>query len=168
MANRDNPSGFTPIGTINGSNYSTRRFKLSGSANRIFVGDAFRLTADGVAHASASQRAAGVSLEDAAASATGDILGVPVEGVIFRVQSTGNTVEADIGQLADSTATTGDTATGRSNQELDFADQGTSDSALRIIDKDDRPDNAWGTNVDLLVMFYEHEFTTADEATPGV
>ena len=168
MANRDNPSGFTPIGTINGSGYSTRRFKLSGSSNRIFVGDRFRMTADGVAHASASQRVVGVSLEDSAASATGDIVGVPVGDIVFRVQSNGNTVEADIGQLADPTATTGDTATGRSNQELDFTDQADTDSALRIIGKDDRPDNAWGTWVDLLVMFYEHEFITADQSTPGV
>jgi len=168
MANRDNPSGFTPVGTINGGNYSTRRFKLSGSANRIFVGDAFRLTADGVAHASASQRVIGVSLEDVAASATGDILGVPVGGVIFRVQSTANTVEADIGQTADPLMTTGNTATGRSRQELDHSTLNTTDQALRIIDKDDRPDNDWGTNVDLLAMWYEHELTEADESTPGV
>ena len=167
MANRDNPSGFTPVSTLTGGGYSTRRYKLSGSSNRIFVGDRMRLTADGVAHASASQRVVAVSLEDAAASATGDIVGVPVMGVLFRVQSDGNTVEADIGQLANPTATTGNTATGRSNQEFDFSDQGTSDKALRIIDKDDRPDNAWGTWVDLLVQFYVHEYTEADEGTPG-
>lgn len=170
MPNRDAPRGFYPKGTLIGGNYSTRRYKLSGSSGAIFVGDTLTLTADGVAVAAAGNRVVAVSLEEAAANTTGDILAIPVMGVLFMVQSSGSTVEADIGQLADVLATTGDTVTGRSRQELDQSTQGTADRQLRIIDIDDRPtdDNNFGTNVDLLVQFYEHEYTEADEATPGV
>ena len=171
MANRDNPSGFTPIGTLNGGNYSPRRYKLSGSSGAIGIGDALAQGANGVAVITATgDRVAAVSLEQSAANATGDILAVPVPGVMFRVQADGNTIEEDIGQLADIVVTTLNTTTGRSNHELDTSVQSTATQVLRIIDKDDRPvdDNDWGTWVDLLVTFQENEYVNTAAGTPGV
>ena len=88
--------------------------------------------------------------------------------LVFGIQSNGSTVAADVGQLADHVATAGDDLTGQSKHELNASDQGTSNSGLRILGKIDRPDNDWGTNVDLEVMIFEHEFSRDDPATPGV
>ena len=38
----------------------------------------------------------------------------------------------------------------------------------RVLGKIESPDNAYGTNVNLIVQAYEHELTAADHSTPGV
>jgi hypothetical protein len=45
---------------------------------------------------------------------------------------------------------------------------GTGDAGFRVLGKIEQPDNAYGTNVNLIVQPYEHEYAQADQSTPGV
>jgi len=81
--------------------------------------------------------------------------------LVYGVQSAGSTVQDDIGNLGDLVAGAGSTTTGLSAFELNgttTADQAT----FRVIGKLATPNNAWGTNVNLLVTPYEHEFTVTE------
>jgi hypothetical protein len=86
---------------------------------------------------------------------------------VFGVQSAGSTVAADVGNIGDHVAGTGSTTTGLSAHELNGTTS-TSDAGFRVLGKIDSPDNAYGTNVNLMVQPYEHELTMADHSTPGV
>ena len=87
--------------------------------------------------------------------------------ILFGVQSAGSTVAADVGNIGDHVAGTGSTTTGISAHELNGTTS-TSDAGWRVLGKIESPDNAYGTNVNLIVQAYEHELTAADHSTPGV
>jgi len=89
-------------------------------------------------------------------------------GALFRCQSDTGTTVAESARFATAnhTAGSGDTTTAVSRHELDASDIGTG-LQLRIVDKIDEPDNAWGeAHVDLLVMFNECLFNSP-AATPA-
>ena len=87
--------------------------------------------------------------------------------IIFGVQSAGSTVEADIGELSNHVAGTGSTVTGRSGHELNGSSSSGA-AGFRILGKIDAPDNAYGTNVNLEVQIFEHEYAEHSQGTPGV
>ena len=82
------------------------------------------------------------------------------------IQADGAIAEADVGLNADTTAEVGNATNGTSTQELDSATELTTAALqLRIWGKVDDPDNAWGTNVKLLVTVNEHAFFGAQDFT---
>ena len=74
--------------------------------------------------------------------------------IVFAVQTAGAGLFADNGALFDLTATAGSTATGRSNQEMNQA--ASTIDQFRQIGLVKKPDNAWGANAEVEVMFHLH------------
>jgi len=76
--------------------------------------------------------------------------------IIYGIQADGNTTVADRFATFPIVIAAGNTTTKISNCELDTT--GGSGDELKILDKIDRPDNDWGTNVDLEVVINDHAF----------
>ena len=187
MANTDAPRGFWPVrhltgGTIRASEYTI----ASAYATAIFMGDMVKLVAGGgIEIAAAGARVIGVFQGVEYTNPAGDVVfsnnwpagqaGTNIKAVVyddpnivFGVQSAGSTVAADVGNLGDHVNTAGSTSTGQSNQELNGTTS-TAYAGFRVLGKIGAPDNDWGTNVNLEVQVYEHEFGASLEATtPGV
>ncbi len=168
MANRDAPRGAAPVRHLTGGEIRTNPYKVdSSNATAIRIGDFVKLEADGhIAVAAAGDRLLGVS--NGYVAALTEDTDFPIyddPNIIFVIQANGSLAEANIGDLADILATAGSDI--QSAHELDSSGVGTSDAQLKILGKQDRPDNDWGTNVDVEVQIYEHEFAPADQATPG-
>jgi hypothetical protein len=87
--------------------------------------------------------------------------------IVFAIQSSGSTVFADIGELGNHVAGAGSTSTGQSGFEIDGS-TGTGTAGLRILRKYDEPKNAYGTNVVLETVIWEHELSGHDQSTAGV
>ena len=188
MANTDAARGFWPLRHMTGGTIRmSQRTLASGYGTNIFKGDMVKLVAGGGVEAAAAGNRilgvfAGVEYVDASgnnvfseywpASSVATEIKVNVYDdpqITFGVQSAGSTVAADVGNLGDHVAGTGSTTTGNSGHELN----GTTSSAvagIRVLGKIDAPDNDWGTNVNLEVLIYEHEFNEHIDAdgTPGV
>jgi len=81
---------------------------------------------------------------------------------MFKVQTSGSVASTDVFESADTVATACNTVTGRSAMELSGTHT-TGAANWLIIDKVDEPGNAFGTNVELLVIPCESYFvgTTA-------
>lgn len=187
MANDDAPRGFWPIRHLTGGMVRTNEYSIAASfTTAIYQGDLVKLVAGGgVEGAAAGARLVGVFQGVNYTSPTGEqvyskywpgtasctnIVATVADDpmTIFGVQSAGSTVAVDIGNLGDHVATTGDTVTGQSYQELNGTTS-TAYAGFRVLGKIDAPGNAYGTNVDLEVQLVEHEYMPGNEATtPGV
>ena len=187
MANADTPRGFWPLRHLTGGTIRANVYPIAtGYATGIFRGDMVKLVAGGgIESAAAGNRVLGVfdgveytdgsgnvvfSKTWPASTAATNIKAYVYDDpyITFGVQSAGSTVAADVGNLGDHVATAGDTNTGNSNFELNGTTS-TAYAGFRILGKVDTPDNAWGTNVNLEVQVYEHEFGSSPNATtPGV
>ena len=186
MANKDAPRGAWPSRHLMGGVIRNGTYPIaSGYSAGIFTGDFVKLVAGGgIEVAAATERLLGVfagcryvnaqgepkwSRQWIAGTAATDIVAYVYDdpNIAFGVQSAGSTVAADVGNLGDIVATTGDTATGQSRHEI----SGTTSTAaaqLRVLGKIDDPLNEYGTNVDLEVQIYEHELSREEPATAGV
>ena len=187
MANTDAPRGFWPLRHLSGGSMArTSPYTIASTyGTNIFRGDVVKLVAGGgIELAAAGDRFLGVfdgvqytasdgSMKYAKywpASTTATNITAAVYDdpqMLFGVQSAGSTVAADVGTLGDHVAGTGSTTTGISAQELNGSTS-TADTGWRVLGKVEAPDNAYGTNVNLIVQAYEHELTAADHSTPGV
>jgi len=187
MANADAPKGFWPLRHLSGGSMarSSPYTIASTYGTNIFHGDVVKLVAGGgIEVAAAGDRFLGVfdgvqytasdgSMKYAKywpASTTATLITAYVyddPNMLFGVQSAGSTVAADVGNIGDHVAGTGSTTTGISAHELNGTTS-TSDAGWRVLGKIEAPDNAYGTNVNLIVQAYEHELTMADHSTPGV
>lgn len=187
MANTNAPRGFWPIRHLTGGVIRANSYLIANAlASNIFQGDVVkRVTSGGIDVAAATQRVVGVFQGCKYTAANGSVIysnywptgTVSVDAVayvyddpfiVFGVQSNGSTVAADAGELGDHIAGTGDTSTGLSGFELNGS-TGTGYALARILGKVNTPDNDWGTNVNLEVQIYEHEYGASLEATtPGV
>lgn len=187
MANTDAPRGFWPIRHLTGGVIRAREYLIASAyAANIFSGDLVKLVAGGgIEVAAAGARVVGVFEGVSYTNAAGEVVysrywptGTVATNIkayvfddpfiVFGVQSAGSTVAADVGNLGDHVAGTGSTTTGQSAFELNGT-TGTAYAGFRVLGKVDTPDNAWGTNVDLEVQIYEHEYGSSLEATtPGV
>ncbi len=186
MANRDRPAGFSPVRMLDGSKVPTMDFAIDADeATNVFVGDLITAEADGKCNPAAANDGTAVL---GAVVAIYDTNGVPIghpnslisskykpastaaiitvalglAGALFRCQSDSGTDvnESDRFATANHVAGSGSTTTAVSAHELDASDIGTG-LQLRIVDKIDEPDNAWGeAHVDLLVMFNESLFNS--------
>ena len=186
MANTDAPRGFWPLRHLSGGTIRANAHTIAtGYGTNIFRGDVVKLVAGGgIAVAASGDRFLGVfdgcsyvnasgeqvysKYWPASTTATSIVAHVYDDpNIVFGVQSAGSTVAADVGNIGDHVAGTGSTTTGLSAHELNGS-TGTGDAGFRVLGKIDSPDNAYGTNVNLIVQPYEHEFTIADHSTPGV
>lgn len=179
MANADTPSGFRPVKMLDGSPYNGGTLKcsvLAADGTATFIGDlvSFSGTASAEGYPSVQQGAAtdtnfaGVvtsfdasptALEDnhRAASTLRNCNVVPALDAVFAVQCDGTSAITDVGNTADVVVAAGSTVTGLSAMELDSSNIGTGVNLL-IIGIDERPNNAFGTNADLLVRINESTF----------
>lgn len=179
MANRDTPNGLHPVSMLDGSQVPTWKWKVNSATSNIFVGDVVsKDTGGGVELASASDGilivGSIVQLLDSNGVEVGSpnssiatkyiastesgyaVVALALQNAVFKIQSNGTTNEADIWNSAPLVIGTGSTTIARSASELNAASQSTSGSEeLMIIGKVDDPGNAWGLNVNLLVVFLE-------------
>lgn len=187
MANTDAPNGARVVGHMAGgtAHRMTEYLIASGYAENIFDGDFVRLVAGGgIEVAGATERLLGVFAGCKYTNAAGEqifskywptgTVAADAKALVyddpymkFAIQTDAGIDAADVGTLADIVAGAGNTLTGRSGFEINGSG-GTGDAQLRILGKVDTPDNDWGTNVEVIVQIYEHEFTNADHSTPGV
>jgi len=193
MPNRDEPRGARPYGHLSGGdpNRGIIEYPIADAyAEELLDGDfVVQVSTGGINLAAATERLLGVfrgcryinsSGEQvfskrwpaSTAGATERYASVACDpNSLFLIQADTDAtgiLEVDRGNLADIVATAGNTTMEQSRMELDTSGIGTGTAQLRIIDKDNSPDNAWGDNVNLIVQIYEHELTGADSATPGV
>lgn len=188
MANADAARGFWPIRHLTGGTIRLDEYTIaSGYASNIFKGDVVKLINDGTIQvAAAGNRILGVFAGVEYTDANGNVVfsdywptGTVATNIkakvytdpqiVFGAQADGSTVLADIGTLGDHVAGTGSTTTGISGHEFDST-TGTSAAGFRLLGKVNSPDNAWGTNVNVEVLIYQHEFNEHIDAdgTPGV
>lgn len=189
MANADNPRGFRPMRHLAGGVIRNKEYRIADDyGTNIFTGDLVKLVAGGgIELATAGDRVLGVFMGCRYTTDSGEhkfsdywpasqsVLGsyayaqvIDDPMVTFRAQADGAVTADDVGQLADMVSThSGSTTTGVSGQEVSST-TGTASAQLRILDKVDDPENAWGANVELEVQFHEHEFLNYSQTTPGV
>lgn len=187
MTNVDAPRGASPAFHLTGGVIRSRGYKIvTGYSTGIFTGDLVKAVAGATIEAAAATNRvlgafAGCQYVNAqgeqkfgrywpASTAATDIKAMVFDdpNIVFEMQADGAVTETDRFNLADHVTThAGNTSTGQSGMEVSSTTS-TSDALLRILDKIDNPKNDWGANVDLAVQIYEHEYTAADHATPGV
>ena len=174
MANADTPSGFRPVGGLDGSPYNGATIEcaiLAADGTATFVGDAVKLSgtaaADGspaVVQAAATNSVFGVitsfspnpdnlSLQYRAASTLRHCQVAPALDNLFVVQCSGSSAITDIGEAADIVVGAGSTVTGMSAMELE-ATLGTGDTTM-LLGLSREPNNEFGTNANLIVRFNE-------------
>ena len=158
MANIDAPFGFKPIGHLTGGEIRTRSYLLDEDTDTVTKGDALAMGLNGkVTRAAATELLAGVAAEYIATSEGAYIEVYDDPNILYEVQGyTGVTFAAGhVGEQADIVATAGSTTTGLSLMELN--EPGLAKPAqFLVIGKVDRPDNAWGEHVKLIVKPYYH------------
>ena len=191
MANVDAAFGAKPVRHLTGGTIRANEWKIIGdgtSSTAIFTGDFVKLLGTGYIDAAAAGNRmlgvfAGCKYTDSSgdiifkryypASTTtlgsGDITAFVYDdpNIVFAVQSSGSTVFADIGNLGNHVAGAGSTTTGGSAHEIDGT-TGTGTAGLRILGLYNEPKNAYGTNVVLETVIWEHELSGHDQGTAGV
>ena len=152
MANKDTPQGLRPYGEV-------KQISVEQAGAEVFPGDAVIKAADGqVDPVTAGNDIYGVALTHAAA-ANDDVNISVAPDQQYVIQANGAEIanQDDMGQNAEILATAGNTTFDQSRMELDSNTLKTSTGQLNIIDIDQRPDNALGLNVDVIVKINEHQ-----------
>jgi hypothetical protein len=154
MPNTDWPSGFRPAKTKHGGVVAQNRWESDGSAI-IYPGDLVKKDGSGkiLTITAAGDNPIGVAATYAAATASAEVFVYDdLTNTVFIVQADGSDLSDDTsnGNYFDVTITTGDTTTLRSKHELDS--DASAEDTLKLIDIVDRPDNAWGANVEVYVQ----------------
>ena len=180
MPNTDGPNGFSAVGQRGGGTPGRlSEYEIaSGYATSIFSGDLVQLVTDGTIELAVAATAGiigvfqGVQFVNAAgeqkfekmwtASTTATFIKASVSddpNELYRCQSGGSLALTDMGANADILTThAGNATTGRSGQEVSSS-TGTGTAQLRLIRIFDVPDNAFGTNVEVIVQINEHRAT---------
>lgn len=187
MANTDAANGFEPV-THNGSPKQNKYGSYSISTDNdtaIFPGDPVVLQADGdIALAGTGSRIVGVfngcSYKDANGVPQfgrwpGTTTNTDIEAfvyddpdTVFKVQADTSLAATDVGLMVPGEAGSGSTVFDRSRWEVDASEAVATEAQWRVLDKVNEPENAWGTNVKILVKPYYHEYNTGYTDTPGV
>lgn len=187
MANVDNPNGFTPVRHLTGGVIRANEYGIATDyGTAIFTGDLVYLDSDtGKIEVATATVAAvlGVFAGCQFTKENGEIVYSPYwpaaqatlgnadgiayvyddPNIVFAAQHDGTGAVTGNGALFDLTATAGNTATGRSKQEID-TDASTVD-LLRQIRLVPKPDNAWGANAEVEVVIHNHNLAPAAGAT---
>ena len=159
MANADRPSGFFPYGRVEQS------VEMVAGA-RIFPGDFVHLEADGkVDPAVAGEDIYGLALSYVDADLGTVLISIGDNQLyIGQASSTEINVQDDIGNLCNILATAGNTTYNQSRMEVDSSTIGTGGGGqVVLMAVIARPDNAFGTNVDVLVKINEHQIIGEDD-----
>ena len=189
MANVDAAFGAKPVRHLTGGVIRATEYKIVKEyAANVFTGDFVQLAATGyVQVGAATNRLLGVFNgckytasngeiifkrywpADTATLSDGDVSAYVYDdpNIVFAIQSSGSTVFADIGNLGNHVVTAGSTSTGQSKHEIDGT-TGTGTAGLRVLGLYDEPKNAYGTNVVLETVIWEHELSGHDQSTAGV
>jgi len=189
MANKDAAFGAKPIRHLTGGTIRANEWKIIKEyGTNVFTGDFVKLVAAGyVEVAAAGDRLLGVFAGCKylasngevvfkrywpASTATlndGDVTAYVYDDphIVFAIQSSGSTVFADLGNLGNHVAGTGSTTTGQSAHEINGT-TGTGTAGLRVLGLYNEPKNAYGTNVVLETVIWEHELIGHDQGTAGV
>jgi hypothetical protein len=157
MANADRPRGFAPYGKVKSANIYE-----AGAA--VYPGDLVALASDGqIDPVAAGSTILGCALSYAAAA--GDKVLVsddPEQRYVVQADETEVDAQTDIGNNCDHLATAGNSTYKASRMELDSSTIGTSAAGLTILDIEQRPDNAFGGFVDVIVRINEHQIAGKD------
>ena len=180
MTNIDGPNGFTPIGHAGGG--TPGRLNEYGIAaaygTNIYFGDLVNLVTGGTIEVSVATTEGnigvfqGVSYKNSAGeqvfskywdspSGATEIKALVADdpNEEFVCQTGGSLALTDMGANADILTThAGNTTTGRSGQEVSGT-SGTGTAQLRLVRLFDAPDNAFGTNAQVVVRINEHRST---------
>jgi len=164
MANIDAPIGFWPLRHLTGGNpFSTTRHKVTPSAT-IYRGDPVKVVSTGTVEVIAAADATiaiGIAAGYVVAASSGDFF-VDVyddANIVFGVQDDASaTLTADnIFNCGDMiTYAAGNTTTKNSIMELSATDVGAKAAMFKILGLIDEPDNTWGDNAKVEVIFNEH------------
>ena len=184
MANVDAAFGFKVVST---KNSNVKRFFMDGAiAQAVAVGDTMGVVGDNRQQSSTYQNR-GYLVADKLIAASDDYVGIAVAvydsnmvevgylaastiGFVdietdplaeLLVQSTGSLTQVDVGDCSDVANTAPNETYKRSRQEIgaaaDLAGNGSSEQFM-ILRKDETVDNAWGTNVNVIVIANEHVY----------
>lgn len=172
MANVNFPHGLKPIGRLSGGPQYIETFaKAVGYATAIFVFDAVNRVADASIEASATPGTTaytGVSLDYGAASTATNHLVYVSPDALFEAQEDGSgTIDAvDLGLNANLVLTAGNTLTHVSKHQIaGSTKQTTSSLDVHLLNFFNVPDNAFGANARIEIMFNKHRMSPA---TAGV
>lgn len=157
MANADRPAGFRPFGKI-------LRANVYQSGSACYPGDMVVLASDGQVDPAGSAGAQPLGVCLSYASAAGEDVLVcddPMQLYIVQADETEASAQAIVGCAADMVVTSGNTTYKTSRMELDSSDAAQSGGPLIIVGYERRPDNAWGTNVDLIVRINDRQLNDA-------
>ena len=161
MANIDSPMGFKPVGHYAGGTIRARRYTIDETAPTIYQGDAVILNhlSGAVDLAAAGDTLLGVAAETHV-SGSANILVYDDPNILYEIQGyTGVTFSAShCGETADLVATAGNSTLKQSRMEVNEPELDPN-SQLLILEKADRPDNAWGEHVKLIVKIAQHHST---------
>lgn len=170
MPNADNPHGLYPLArTLSGGCPRIQRMsKDAAEATAIFMWDAVNREADGNIDAASATPGttnySGVSLNFGAALTLTEHLVIVSPDALFDCQgnSDGAIAEADMGLLANLELSAGSALTQISGHELDQSTQAvTATLDAKMLDKINAPDNEFGLNARILVVFNKHRMNGA-------
>ena len=161
MANTDKPAGFHPVMLQGGGHSPEINIWPQAGAEIVYIGDMMELTSGvvDVADADDNKIHIGPALNYTAILANADVYIADDPSTIFWCQADdGGTALAstDRGAQRDLLATTGDTTTFMSKQEVDASE--TTYNTFQILRLHQGRDvaNAWGDDVDIQVRIVEH------------
>lgn len=155
MANRDKPCGARPAGRV-------RSAQIYEAGSTVYPGDFVRLADDGqVDAAAAGTTLLGVALGYATSGQKVLVSDHPEQRYVVQADEAEVDAQTDIGNNCDHVATAGNTTYKVSRHELDSSTIAASAAGLTILDVEQRPDNALGANVDVIVRINEHQLVDA-------
>lgn len=183
MANVDHPNGATPVRHLTGGEIRANEYSIASAYDTaIFEGDWVGLTdADGrnIERSAAAATPVGVFMGCKYVDASGNIVfsnqwpadQVATEIVayvlddpmiVFEMQIDNGTFDEDIiGEVGNILATAGNTATGRSKEEIDLSTVGTTGTTHKILSLAKNPSNEAGDLARVEVIAALHLFANA-------
>lgn len=163
MPNVDNPHGLYPVmRTMAGGNVSTAQFKKAATyGTALFIFDAVNRVADGSIEASATPGTtlySGVNLNWGAASKLTTHLVIQSPDALFEAQDDGGGfAEIDMGLNANLLLNAGNALTNLSKHEVNGVTKDvTATLDVHVIQKLEHPENAYGANVRVELIFNKH------------
>lgn len=162
MANSDRPKGAECKG-------EPMRVNKYTAAEAIYPGDFVNMNADGkVEPADASEALLGAAVAYAGTDEVCQVADDPQQLYVIQADDSDVDAQDDVNLNYNIVATAGDSSFRISRMELD-ADSGATTAALplKLLEIDDRPDNALGDKVDCIVKINNHQLASGT-GTAGV
>lgn len=163
MANRDQPIGFRPLKILRVTPYDID------ATTTMFIDDALNMESDGYPDQAAAGDTCIIGTSQVyrtSSAAAGIIMVCDHPQQEFVAQADGSDISGItyMGNNADIVVGTGSSTTGLSAMEID-SDTATAGAAnfhmIRRAGDTQIGENAWGANVDIIGVFYEHMYTPA-------